>query len=136
MLHRHHHPVSLVDGVERSLRSGFDVVGSHLFADLRHAVGSDDATAHIDRLCEHDRHGEHLSGIGAQSVYHFLTNSVYDAAEFRPNLTEEVAESVGKFGRDGSLLRQSSESRSDVALQRSRGVSSCRRECSLLLVAE
>ena len=81
MMYRHHEPVSLIDGVECRLCSGFDVVSRHLLANLRHAVGSNDAATHVDWLCKHYRYGVHLSSVGVESIHHFLADTVYHAAK-------------------------------------------------------
>ena len=99
-------PIGLVDAVEGLLGLHVEVVVSDLLSDVGYLVGSDDGSTHVDRLSHHHATCPHVSGVGAEGIYHALTQGVALLLDDAAFLVEQSANLLCLFRGKQSLAHQ------------------------------
>ena len=106
LLQRNGKPVSLVYAVEGLLGLHVEVIVGNLLTDVCNLVGSQDGATHIDRLAEHDATCPHVSGVGAESIYHFLSDGIALLLDNVSFLVEQSSDFLCLFRGEHSLAYQ------------------------------
>ena len=76
LLQRNGEPVSLVYAVERALGLLVEIILCNLLSDVGNFVGCNDGSTHIDRLANHHASCPDIAGVGAESIYQFLSQRI------------------------------------------------------------
>jgi hypothetical protein len=76
LLQRNGEPVSLVYAVERALGLLVEIILCNLLSDVGNLVGCNDGSTHIDRLANHHTSCPDIAGVGAESIYQFLSQRI------------------------------------------------------------
>ena len=115
LLQRNGKPVSLVYAVEGLLGLHVEIIVCYLLTDVCNLVGSQDGAAHIDRLAEHHAASPHVAGVGAESIYHALSDGIALLLDNASFLVEQSSDFLCLFRGEHSLAYQIGHHVIDIA---------------------
>ena len=106
LLQRNGKPVSLVYAVEGLLGLHVEIIVCYLLTDVCYLVGSQDGAAHIDRLANHHASCPDVAGVGAESIYHALSDGIALLLDNASFLVEQSSDFLCLFRGEHSLVYQ------------------------------
>ena len=83
-----------------------EIIVCYLLTDVCNLVGCQDGAAHIDRLAEHHATSPHVAGVGAESIYHALSDGIALLLDNASFLVEQSSDFLCLFRGEHSLAYQ------------------------------